>query len=136
MVRVYVAGGFTNKPLAREVQAAVRAAGHTVTFDWTANEVDGEPDLGESLEGRETLRQYSALDLGGVRAADKVLAVFRDPGYQYRGTFCEMGCAFGLGKPVVVLDLMGPRSAVRRNPFFWDELTVHVGSLADAVEAL
>lgn len=34
-MKVYVAGKFGAKPAAREAMEAVRARGHSVTYDWT-----------------------------------------------------------------------------------------------------
>lgn len=94
--RVYVAGAVAgpgaNIDGVREIQAAFRAAGWTVTYDWTEHGV---------LTGcGEMRRARAALDeVAGVASAN--VLVVRLPGF--RGTHVELGIAIGAGIPVLIV---------------------------------
>ena len=109
----------------------MRFFGHVITHDWTRHEA-------EIIRDPVNLARYSQLDLDGVRTADAVVAIFRDPDYAYRGTFAELGAAIVLGKTVVVCDLAPakPRAAYRDTPFFWDAAVGHVHSTEAIVHRL
>lgn len=143
--QVYVAGGFQFKEDIRLVQRCLESeAGHRVSWDWTSVEKGPAESVGADEWAR-----YSQLDLDGVRNADYVVAVFGSIAqpraalsYAYSGTFCELGCALGLGKPVIVLDLMAPNAKLgmvpkyRLCPFYHDPaIAARVDVIADAIES-
>ncbi|MGA8847451.1 MAG: hypothetical protein WB471_12625 [Nocardioides sp.] len=88
-MRIYVAGPLADIETVQAVQAAVVAAGHKLTFDWSRGKdvtfVGGyasRPDVSASL---------AADDLNAVLAADAVLVVASD--HDGRGMFVELGAA-------------------------------------------
>jgi len=129
---VYVAGGFAFMSAIQEVQRALRDIGHQVTWDWTA--VEKGP--AEAVTDAEWAH-YSKLDLDGVRTADYVVVVLTDPEYAFQGTFCELGCALGLGKPVIIMDTVDPDipAKYRLGPFYHDTgVVARARSVAETVD--
>lgn len=130
--RVYVAGGVVFKSAIQEVQRALRDIGHEVTWDWTAV----EKGSAEAVSDAEWA-QYSKFDLDGVRTADYVVVVFSDPEYAFQGTFCELGCALGLGKPVIIMDVVDPDVVAkhRLGPFYHDiGVVARTRSVAETID--
>lgn len=78
-MKVYVAGQLSDVSTVRAVQAAVVAAGHAITLDWTTED-PAEPEV------------VAVADLGAVMAADAVLVVASGP-EAGRGLFVELGAA-------------------------------------------
>ncbi len=133
-MKVYVAGKFTEAKRIREVQAAVVAAGHSISFDWTKNKYEeGRPMHLQAMH-------FAELDVKGVADADCVVAVLEDPVYEYRGTFTEIGIAIGQNKPVIVLSptgrTMDSRVAYSTNVFFHHPRLFHVKRLDAVASAL
>lgn len=72
---------------------------YDITHDWT--KVEGI----QTTRTRPWQRRMAEMDIDGVMSADIVVAVMNEQQgavHGYRGTFCEIGCAIGLNKPVVV----------------------------------
>jgi hypothetical protein len=116
-LRIYVAGAFCDKAAVRRVQDALRAAGHTITLDWTWHE-DGTKDAA-------ALAADAAADVDGVARADAALFLFTQPTYAYRGTFTELGVALGMAaagakQRLVIVDALPASTAAyyRTNCFF------------------
>ncbi len=85
----------------------LKAAGHTITFDWTRD---------ERRRGRKFRQWKAEQDANGVMNAD-VLVVLLPGRY---GTHTETGVAIGVGIPVYVLGLPDTES------IYWDHPLVHV----------
>jgi len=93
-MRVYVAGGVNRIATVRAVMAALRAAGHAITYDWTAR-YDARP----AVLTTEWMQETARLELTGVIEADETIAL---PGG--RGTAIETGFALATyRRPVVLL---------------------------------
>jgi hypothetical protein len=95
-MNVYVAGRFTKKSLVREAQAALREAGHTITFDWTNEDTTG-------LKSENRLQYLAAAayrDQIGVESADAILVMHDDTG---RGLFVEFGLALSDKSKLIVV---------------------------------
>lgn len=91
---VYIAGGSSERNLCASLMADARAAGWTVTYDWTQ-------DPGYLVSrSPEQLRAEAQLDLDAVRAADVVWVVA--PACKSEGSHCELGAALAWGKRVLV----------------------------------
>ncbi len=88
MMRVYVASKFENHARVREVQEQLRAAGHTITYDWTRCAVM------DILQAKKDLR--------GVLDAEVVVLIIEED-VPYRGALVELGIALGAAIPVYVL---------------------------------
>lgn len=94
--RVYIASGLGNVEAVRSLQELVRAAGWTISYDWTQHG-------SVQAEGIERIRQVAHAEMRGVFEADLVLVAL--PGG--RGTHVEMGLALAFGIPIVVYDPHG-----------------------------
>ena len=90
-MKIYVATGLENAPKARELMEMLRAAGHTITYDWAEHGPVWR-------EGSARLREVGMAELAGVTQADAVIALL--PGG--RGTHTEIGAALASGKPVLL----------------------------------
>jgi hypothetical protein len=88
-MKIYVAGALAAVEQVQAVQAAVRAAGHELTLDWTRG-----PDVA-LVDGYASHPQVSAAlaseDLDAVLAAEAVLVVASE--HDGRGMFVELGAA-------------------------------------------
>lgn len=89
-MRCYVAGKYGPSTIARvrEVHAALVAAGHTITYDWTTDEVAGPTQ--------------AINDMTGVLTAD-VFVLIAEEDVAYCGAVAELGMALASGIPVYVL---------------------------------
>jgi len=106
-MKIYVASSWHNKALVQSTMAALRAAEHTITCDWTT--FSDEPPNGETFD--DYLQRMGSLDIAGVVDAD-VLVVL--PHRNQRNTFFEMGLAHGMLKPIVTV---GSRAGIE-SPFW------------------
>lgn len=96
-MKIYVATSFQNIPEARDVMAALKAAGHSITFDWTHEKIDPAWDVARQERYFQTCGQN---DFQGVSDADAVVLVNHTLA---RDAMAEFGIALGMGKPVLVL---------------------------------
>lgn len=83
---IYVAGSSSDLARVREVQTVLRAAGHSIIYDWTA----AVEKFGAVAASEEENRRQVDLDIRGVARADCLVAVVEG-----RGT-CGMGFELGL----------------------------------------
>jgi len=81
-VKYYIASGLPNFARVNQAAAALNAAGHERTYDWTVH-----CDI--RAEGPGRMRSVSSRELGGVMDADLVLVLM--PGG--KGTHTELGAA-------------------------------------------
>ena len=89
-MNVYVATKWENKDGARAAMATMRAAGHTITHDWTAVEEAGA-----------NLAECAIDDVDGVERADVLLLI---PHAGIKGAWVEMGVAIANFIPVLIID--------------------------------
>ncbi len=102
MAKFYVAGRLNNAGRVRQVLAALREAGHTITYDWTtAADADGK-----FSDPPERWPEISSAEIQGVVSADTVIIV--QPGGF--GAHTEFGAALASGKDVWVV---GTREEMR-----------------------
>jgi len=131
MASVYVAGSVTRIAQVRAVMAALVAAGHTITFDWTAR-FDARPEPMTA----DWMWETASMEARGVTQADQLIAL---PGG--RGTATEIGMALNPKAPthVTLLRERMPSEEPNPCPFDWC-CDVRQGPEADwprmAVEAL
>jgi hypothetical protein len=95
-MRVYVATSFKNIPEARAVMKALTEAGHTVTHDWTLEQVD--PSWAPERQAA-YLQECGAADYEGVRRADALVLLNHA---ESRDAMTEFGIALGAGIPAFV----------------------------------
>jgi nucleoside 2-deoxyribosyltransferase len=93
-ISVYVAGGWKFRHDVKEVMNRLKAEGFLVVSGWIERE--------NGINTPEALQSDAEADIREVLSSDVVLAVMEDESYAYRGTFTEIGCALGVGKPVVI----------------------------------
>lgn len=123
-MKVYVGAKFEEKGNAREAQAALRALGHEITFDWTV-----EDDSGLSGDERELYwRACGANDVDGVRRADAVLLLNHPLAF---GTMVEFGLALAWGKPIFLVG-----ADIRNTVFFWVPGIRRFNTVEQAVRAI
>lgn len=104
-LKIYVAGNFaTDRERCRSIAITLERLGHEITVKW----FDTEPkDFGA---------HNSLIDYRGVRNAD-VLIVLMDQERDFRGTWCEVGAAHILGKPVYFIgDAYRDANVFRKHP--------------------
>lgn len=89
-MKIYVAGKWEEKERVREVQEQLRAAGHTITHDWTMEPV-GAVRLDCAL-----------MDKQGVLDAEAYVGVF-EKDLPYKGAMSELGIAVATGIPIYIL---------------------------------
>lgn len=96
-MKVYVAGKYEEKEAVRYVQKQLHNMGHTITHDWT-----GE-DLGDrtGVVAASYLRMCAEKDVKGVENADAVVLLNHKNGF---GLMCEMGIAIAHKIPVFIID--------------------------------
>ena len=124
MSKVYVASAFCNKAETRAVQAALIAAGHTVSHDWTTE--DASHLEFKSPAYFEYLERCGENDLRGIINSTAVVVIAHE---QMRDTLCEMGLAIGFGVPVYVLN------PERRHSVFYSQ-TTPVAGVTDLLSVL
>lgn len=103
-MKVYVAGGSSERGMVGNWIAALVALGVEVTLDWTRGaewDLDREPT-------REELERCAATDLDAIRRADMVWLLV--PQLKSEGSAAELGFALALGKTVVVSGEVGARN--------------------------
>ena len=84
-MRIYVATKWERRDRAKGLIQQLIAAGHTITYDWTAQEQDSP--------------RQAVADLHGVATAD-VVVILAEEDLPYRGTYVELGVALALDIPV------------------------------------
>lgn len=107
-MKIYVASAYTDHARASSAADRLRAAGHTITFDWMAI-ARQHPD--DSAVQDDYFRSRCALeDLHGVREADCVLLLTPERRDQGCGCWIEMGYALGHGIPVLLAGAQANRT--------------------------
>jgi nucleoside 2-deoxyribosyltransferase len=91
-MKVYIATGLEFAATQNRVRDALMAAGHEITYDWSAHG-------SVQSEGEKRIAEVAELEMGGVRDADVVIVLL--PGG--RGTHTELGMAIAWRKPVLVV---------------------------------
>lgn len=87
-MKIYVAGPVADTDGVRAVQAAVVAAGHELTLDWTRGQ---DASLVDYEQNPDSAAAVAQADLDAVLAADAVLVVTSE--HDGRGMFVELGAA-------------------------------------------
>ena len=101
-MRIYVASAWAERIRACQVMYQLRAAGHTITYDWTQQE-------------QETTAQALA-DYRGVVTADVLVFVAEKPYTSGGGAICEMGIALGAEIPVFLMGDGADRCIFTKHP--------------------
>lgn len=102
-MNIYTASKFENHEVVRTFNAALRAQGHNVTWDWTITEefdTDGSVVPGSLTESNR--RIYGYLDYAGVMAAELLIVI--DGDWCLNGARWEAGMAIGKGAKVWIVN--------------------------------
>jgi hypothetical protein len=130
--KVWVSGAWIHRELMGERIDQIRQMGYKITHDWTRVEKASNPTpKDQSL--------YATFDIDGVKNSDIAVAVMDDPDYAYRGSFTEIGCALGIGKPLHIVwpySLESCDRYVQSNVFFWHPDITYHKSWAEFIEYL
>lgn len=119
--KVWVSGAWAHREEMSVKIDELRQLGYEITHDWTRVEKAETPSPVDQGD-------YAKFDIDGVKNSDIAVAVMDDPDYAYRGTYTEIGCALGIGKPLHIvapypLDSCG--NYVQTNVFFWHPDITH-----------
>jgi nucleoside 2-deoxyribosyltransferase len=124
---VYLASTLSNAPRVREIRDRLVAIGAVVTYDWTTHN-GGQQLYVPDPPGK---RIVANLEFTGIAKAKCLLAIM--PGAM--GTHFELGAAYVLGKPIVIL-YDTPESKTARWPAFHHlEGIVHTNWVEAAIDA-
>lgn len=128
-MRVYIAGRTSQADAVNRVQELFVQAGHSITHDWTGPEGGIKPDWSHN---REEAREVAIKDRDGVAKADAVILCGWgcEEGGGGLGCFIEVGIAFALWIPVIIL---GP---CRESVFWYLPNVIHIKNDADVVKAM
>lgn len=137
---LYVAGAWKHREDMDRIMHDFVSLGYGITVWWAS------PDKNNELK---TLRDYqlcSHRGIQGLMSADTVIVFLTDPGYEYKGTFTEIGCGIGMGKRIIVVcdgtciresdGVIKFSHVCMNNVFFWDPAIEHVTHYHDAVKLL
>lgn len=123
----YLAGSYQGRQDLKPLIGDLMARGYECTWNWPEAEVHGQDHT--------TMGHFAAKDIQGVLDADVVVAVVDDPSYAYRGTFTEIGCALGSGKPVIVFcPIPHGDMYARTNCFFCHPAITHTSTWEETLE--
>ena len=132
-LKVYIAGSWTERERVREYMHELlhrESLQPEITHNWTRAEVD---DI--EIRNRAANRKCASQDIDGVKNADVVIVLIENPKYAYRGTSCEIGCALGLEKPVLVYHPL-KKSYMMTNLFLFHPLVEIFSDFEKLVEKL
>ena len=138
-ISIYVAGKWGDRVELQKKMDRLRD-------EFQFNVLSGWVERENRINTPEDYSECSKLDIEEVSAADKLLVFMDDPKYAYRGTYCEIGCAIGLGKQVVIVtDAVATKinettydfsHYCMKNVFFWHPNITHVKTIEEAVKEL
>ena len=97
MAKIFVSGQIGDIPVVQRVQAALMAAGHEITHDWTRNEGGSKMLVGQQTkfdQAAESARRATN-DMNGVVESD-VYVICTDNEKAGKGMYVELGGALAL----------------------------------------
>lgn len=120
-MKLYVAGRLKDCKI-KDYIDQFQDNGYSITHNWT------------EYIGNE--KSQSALDdINGVKNADVLVAIMNHSNYEYRGTFCEIGCAIGLSKLVIIVN-DNPDNYCSQLCFYHHPSILHVSTVDEAIQLL
>ncbi len=109
-VKIYVGGSSKDQERVKVVQDALRAQGHVITHDWTAEQYDPNWASHPQDWTEKHLEQTARDDMIAIANADVTVFVLERSDVIYRGAWSELGIALVHGKPVYILGGEGNRN--------------------------
>jgi hypothetical protein len=107
-MKFFVSGKIGSNQDVNQLMNVLKAAGHEITFDWTAIEHLRPYDTNAKAS-----REAALLEARGVKSADVLIVIAHDRGV---GLFVEMGIAIGAGIPVRVITNKESRTMFFHHP--------------------
>jgi nucleoside 2-deoxyribosyltransferase len=99
---VYVSAPSVMAPLAREAMIAVRTAGHKITRDWV---VDVERNARAKRKfSEDEFAAAGRADIVAIRNSEVLICLVSSPRGPSVGVAVEMGAAYALGRPVILVE--------------------------------
>jgi nucleoside 2-deoxyribosyltransferase len=92
-VNLYLASSSKNIPAARAAMQKLREAGHVITYDWTLDAEDPDPNKAPNY--------FAAKCIQGVEQADCLIFLHSD--FPTAGAWWEFGYAYGLDRPIYTI---------------------------------
>lgn len=121
-MRVYVAAKFEEKARAQATMRQLKAAGHIITHDWTAED---DTNIVDDPAKQKYWGICGEQDINGVLAADAVVVLNHPELY---GGMVEVGAALAFALPVIVVG-----ADIRNTVFWWVKDAYRVDDVAQAV---
>lgn len=138
MLTVYVAGGWVGRDSLLEPMKILEDNGFNVNSTWIQRETGNDHP--------HVLNEDAKVDIEEVTASDIIVAFMESHCYAYRGTFCEIGCALGQDKPVIIIcpgkyEIETDTKCkydfyCMRLPFFWHPNIIHAENFEEALKIL
>lgn len=120
-LNVYCAGKYNDEFMPINI-SLIEKEGYNITYNWTLNK-----HLPQS--------QAALNDIEGVKKCDILIVIMNDKKYEYRGTFCEVGCALGLDKRIIIVN-NNKESFCTTNCFYHHPSIIHVNDITKAIRIL
>lgn len=120
-MKIYLAGKWSEKDVARSRMTELEGLGHTITHDWTSYESDPNNSFQDMADH----------DVNGVMGADAYVGTFDDPKYAYRGTFTEMGVALATKRtrPDFKIYAVCPAHFTENKPYYATNCFFHASGI-------
>lgn len=118
---LYCAGKFNDEFMPINI-FLLEKEGFKITYNWSLNK-----DLSKS--------QSAFNDIEGVKKCDILIVFMNDKQYEYRGTFCEIGCALGLNKKIIIIN-NNKESYCTTLCFYHHHSIIHVNDINKAIRIL
>lgn len=130
MFPIYIAGSWTNRQDVESIMEQFKRLGYSITHNWVEIECDNIEQRSDEQKSK-----CAKLDIEGVKNASALVVIMDNPKYAYRGVSCEIGCALGLGIPVLIFNPL-VQSYAKSNIFYWHPDIQHFSTMDDLKEAL
>lgn len=124
-MKIYIAAPWSDRSIVPAYAAVLEQASYILTHKWW--EV---PEVGETEDKHEILRQQAILDRRGVKEADVILLINSG---KSEGKAVEQGIAVALGKPIVAIGKLG---AFSKNVFHYLDNYYWRDTFKDALKTL
>lgn len=125
-MKFYIAAKFEKKSIVLELYKQLRAAGHTVAYDWTTHK-----GIKPYIENKDLAREYSTNEINGIADSDVFIYLTDDSGHTLH---MEYGAAImhrmKTGKPLVYA--VGEFND--KSPWFFNEFVKRKDSVAEVIE--
>ncbi len=136
-MKIFVSGQINDTDNVRNVQEALKGAGHTITHDWTRTEAgdkmlaNPEDKLRDPLE---TARR-AQLDIQGVIDCEAYV-ICTDNGEAGKGMYVELGAALALSETTGTPQIFLVGALKHMSVFYFHPKVVRLPTIQDVIERL